>query len=371
MPPLSILLKPVSGTCNLRCSYCFYADEVKNRAVPDRGMMPRSVSHALIEGAASAGEGTVSFLFQGGEPTLAGLDFFRDFVSCVNEAFPPKLKAQYAVQTNGTLLDGDWCRFLGENRFLVGLSLDGNRICHDRFRWDSRGGGTWDRVLQAARLLEQTGVEVNVLTVVTGHLARHGQSVFASLCKNGFRFQQYIPCLSPLEGDWDVPGCSLSPRGYGKFLKTLFDLWYRELEQGRYWSIRYFDNLIRMLDGCPPEQCSMVGCCSPQYMVEADGSVYPCDFYGLDRYCLGNILQNTWAELDRARDALGFIRISRQVPEECRSCQWYPLCRNGCRRDRQMEGDRLGRSRWCEAYADFLPYALPRLRRAGSLLLRP
>lgn len=370
MPPLSILLKPASGACNLRCSYCFYADEAKNRAVPDRGMMPRSVSCALIERAASAGEGAVSFLFQGGEPTLAGLDFFRDFVSRVREVFPQNLKPQYAIQTNGTLLNEDWCRFFRENRFLVGLSLDGNRACHDRFRRDSRGKGSCDRVLRSARLLDRAGVEYNVLTVVTGYLARHGQSVFAALCKNGFRFQQYIPCLSPLEGDWDEPGCSLSPGEYGEFLKTLFDLWYRELEQGRYWSIRYFDNLIWMLDGRPPEQCSMVGCCSPQYMVEADGGVYPCDFYGLDSYYLGNVLENTWAELDKARDALGFIQASRRVPEECRSCRWYPLCRNGCRRDRRTEGEQPGRSRWCEAYASFLPYALPRLRRARSLLLR-
>lgn len=368
MPPLNILVKPASSACNLRCAYCFYADEAGSRAVPNYGLMSREVSHTLIEKAVEAAEGRLSFLFQGGEPTLAGLEFYRDFVSHVREAAPPELAVEYAIQTNGTLLDGEWCRFLKENRFLAGLSLDGSRECHDRFRRDGAGKGTYDRVLRAARLLEREGIAFNVLTVVTGHLAKHIQSVFRALCGGGFRFQQYIPCLDPLEAERGGQGYSLSPAQLGEFLKTLFDLWYRELEQGRYWSVRYFDNLIWMLDGRAPEQCSMRGCCGPQYMVEADGSVYPCDFYGLDQFRLGNILQNAWPELDRAREEQGFIRDSRRVPGECQSCRWYPLCRNGCRRDRLAEGDKLGRNYYCQAYREFFAYALPRLRRAKLLL---
>ena len=114
----------------------------------------------------------------------------------------------------------------------------------------------------------------------------------------------------------------------------------------------------------------MVGCCGPQYLVEADGSVYPCDFYGLDQFRLGNILQDTWAELDKAREELGFIRQSQQVPAECRECQWYFLCRNGCRRDRLEGADGLGRNYYCGVYQDFFSYALPRLQRA-LVLLKP
>lgn len=369
MPPLSILLKPASSACNLRCSYCFYADEASVRAVPSYGLMSREVSRALIEKAAGAAEGRISFLFQGGEPTLAGLEFYREFVAHVEKTAPAGLAVQYAIQTNGTLLDGEWCRFFRENHFLVGLSLDGNRECHNRFRQDGAGKGTYDQVVRAARLLEQAEVEFNVLTVVTGYLARHIRSVFASVCKSGFRFQQYIPCLDPLESERGGQWYSLSPAQYGEFLKTLFDLWYQELEQGRYWSIRYFDNLMWMLDGHAPEQCSMRGCCGLQYLVEADGSVYPCDFYGLDRWRLGNVLKSTWAELDGAREELGFIRESQRVPEKCGGCRWYPLCRNGCRRDRLMEEDGLGRNYYCGAYCDFFAYALPRLERARGLLL--
>ena len=136
MPPLSILIKPASSACNLRCAYCFYADEASARAVPNFGLMSQAVSHALIEKAAGAAEGSVTFLFQGGEPTLAGLDFYRDFVSYERETVPAGLAVRYAIQTNGILLDEAWCRFFRENRFLVGLSLDGTRACHDRFRRD-------------------------------------------------------------------------------------------------------------------------------------------------------------------------------------------------------------------------------------------
>lgn len=368
MPPLSILLKPASSACNLRCTYCFYADEARLRAVASHGRMSREVSRALVEKAAGAAEGSVSFLFQGGEPTLAGLDFYRDFVSDVKELLPAGVAVQYAIQTNGLLLDQAWCGFFRENRFLVGLSLDGSRQCHDRFRRDEAGRGTYDRVLRSARLLEGAGVEYNVLTVVTAHLARHIQSVFSQLCREGFRFQQYIPCLDPMEEPRGGRDYSLSPAQYEAFLKTLFDLWYGELERGRYWSVRCFDNLMWMLAGNAPEQCSMLGCCAEQYMVEADGSVYPCDFYGLDQYRLGNILRHSWEELDRTRRELKFIAASRRVPEECARCQWYPLCRNGCRRDRLAEGDELGRNYYCRAYAGFFAYALPRLRQAGRLL---
>lgn len=371
MPPLSILVKPASSACNLRCSYCFYADEASVRAVPNYGLMPEAVSHTLIEKAVDAAEGSVTFLFQGGEPTLAGLDFYRDFVPYVQKTAPSGLTVQYAIQTNGTLLDEEWCRFFKEKHFLVGLSLDGSRECHDRFRRDGAGKGTYDRVLRAARLLERTGVEYNILTVVTGYLARHIHSVFAALCGDGFRFQQYIPCLDPLGETRGGQGYSLSPAQYGTFLKTLFDLWYRELERGRYWSVRWFDNLIWMLNGHDPEQCSMRGYCGVQYMVEADGSVYPCDFYGLDGFRLGNIRHNSWAELDRAREMSGFVKDSQHIPETCGRCQWYPLCRNGCRRDRMMAGDRLDRNYYCESYADFFAYALPRLYRARDLLIRP
>lgn len=368
MPPLSLLLKPASSACNLRCAYCFYADEAQKRQVPNYGIMPEEVVQAVVEKSLAVAEGSIFFLFQGGEPTLAGLDFYRRFTALVEECASRGLAVHYAIQTNGTLLNEEWCRFLTEKRFLVGLSLDGDRTCHDRFRLDGAGRGTYSQVMQASRLLDRAGAEYNVLAVVTNHLARHIQSVFSTLCRNGFRFQQYIPCLDPLEEARGKNPYSLTPDQYTGFLKTLFDLWYRELERGEYYSIRYFDNLVWMLSGQPPEQCSMRGCCGSQYLIEADGSVYPCDFYGVDGYRMGNVLADSWAQLDYAREKLGFVEQSRHVPEECRTCRWYALCRNGCRRDRLWEKGALGKNYYCKSYASFFQYALPRLRQVQRMI---
>ena len=151
-------------------------------------------------------------------------------------------------------------------------------------------------------------------------------------------------------------------------MKTLFDLWYQELANGRYWSVRYFDNLVWMLDGHAPEQCSMRGCCGLQYLVEADGSVYPCDFYGLDEYRMGNVLCHSWQELDQARRSLRFIENSQVAPQECQICRWYPLCRNGCRRERLAQGAAPGKNYYCQAYAGFFAYALPRLYQVRRML---
>ncbi len=368
MPALNLMLKPASSACNLRCAYCFYADEARNRRVSDYGIMPWPVAQSVIDKAMEAAEGAVSFLFQGGEPVLAGMDFYRRFTEYAESRRPEGLAVQYAIQTNGTLLDQEWCTFFAENHYLVGLSLDGDMDCHDRFRRDGAGKGSFERVMNAARLLEQSGVEYNVLTVVTGYLAERIDSVFPALCKGGFHFQQYIPCLDPLGEERGKRDYSLSPAGYEAFLKKLFDLWYGELEQGRYWSVRYFDNLVWMLMGNCPAQCSMVGRCMPQYLVEADGSVYPCDFYGLDEYRLGNICKDSWQELDRERARTGFAEASAQVPAACGACRWYGLCRNGCRRERLPEGEQPGRNYYCQAYVGFFEYAWPRLRYSMGLI---
>lgn len=370
MPALNLLLKPASSACNLRCAYCFYADEARARRVSDYGIMSWNTAAAVIDKALAAAEEAVFFLFQGGEPILAGLDFYRRFTEYVDARRPEGLAVHYAIQTNGTLLDQEWCTFFAEKQFLVGLSLDGDRDCHDRFRRDGAGDGSFDRVMNAARLLERTGVEYNVLAVVTGYLAERIGSVFPALCRNGFRFQQYIPCLDPLGEERGKRSYSLSPAGYEVFLRELFDLWYGELERGRYWSVRYFDNLVWMLMGNCPAQCSMVGRCAPQYLVEADGSVYPCDFYGLDEYRLGNICRDSWRELELTEKRLGFIEASAHVPAGCADCKWYPLCRNGCRRERLNEGERPGRNYYCRAYAGFFEYTYPRLCRAANILMR-
>ena len=368
MPPLSLLIKPASGLCNLRCRYCFYADEMAKRSVPSYGIMTRETLERVLRRAFDYASDPVTLAFQGGEPTLAGLDFFRAVTSLTAERNLKKLPVHYAIQTNGILLDDDWATFFAEHQFLVGLSLDGARGLHDLNRVFPDGSGSFDTVMDRATLLKRHGVEFNILTVITKQAAGNIGGVYRFFRKEGLPYQQYIPCLDPLEELRGRQDYSLNPKKYEHFLKTLFDNWYRDLIKGRYVYNRYFGNLVGMMLLQPPESCGMSGHCSMQNVVEADGSVYPCDFYVLDQYRLGNLCTDSFEQIQLRRKEIGFIEQSKAVHQKCAVCRWYPLCRGGCRRDREKADGTLGLNYYCSAYEEFFSYAVPRLEKLAQLI---
>lgn len=370
MPPLSLLIKPASGSCNMCCRYCFYTDETENRAVASMGRMSPDTIRLLVDKALNWADEDCTFAFQGGEPTLAGLDFFRGLTDYVSAHPNPKgIRIHYALQTNGYALNEDWAQWFAQNQVLVGVSLDGPKEIHDRYRVDRAGKGTFQRVMASIRLLERYGVQFNILTVVSAANARHGRQVYEFFRRQDFRYQQYIECLDPIG---EVPGghdYSLTPQRYTAFLTAIFDAWYLDMKAGRYVYNRYFENLMMILSGQRPESCNLQGVCAPQWVVEADGSVYPCDFYALDQWCLGNIRTDSFPEMEKKRKELGFIQWSCRLPEECRTCRWVMLCRNGCRRNREpVTADSTGKNYFCEAYREFLEYAAPRLMEVYQLL---
>lgn len=369
MPGMSVMIKPASGACNLRCRYCFYADEMARRETASFGTMSEETLERVLSRLLEAAEGECSILFQGGEPTLAGLPFYRRVVELERRYGRAGLHIHNSIQTNGYTLDGAWASFFAEHGFLVGLSVDGRKDLHDLYRVDGAGKGSFRRAMEAARLLERHGVEFSVLTVVTAQLARHAEAVYRFYRKNGFLRQQYIPCLDPLEGVRGGQDYSLTPERYAAFLKALFDCWYADLENGFHVAVRYFDNLLCILRGSAAEDCGLTGHCSPHYVVEADGGVYPCDFYVLDEWRLGSLRTDTLDEIDGARRRSGFLEGSLPVPQVCGDCPWYGLCRNGCRRDRVPDAaDGGALNYYCGAYQDFFPYAVPRLRRVAVML---
>ena len=369
MPPINLLIKPVSGSCNMRCCYCFYTDEMANREQACYGRMSMETLEAVVCRAMEFAEGSLTFAFQGGEPTLIGLDFYRSLVELCARYNTKRLHIAYALQTNGLLLDEEWAVFLAQNHVLVGLSLDGPAELHDRTRTDAAGKGTHARVMAAARLLKKHGVDFNILTVVNGTVARSGRKMWSFFAKNGFDWLQCIPCLDPL--DASPAPWSLTADRYAEFLKTTFDCWYADITAGRQVSERTFDNWVGMLAGRPPESCGMSGVCSHQFVLEADGSVYPCDFYVLDGLRLGNLVTDSFEDIERKREELGFVQASRYVHEDCRACEWALLCRGGCRRHREpfVEG-RPGLNRFCEAYKQFFPYAIGRMQQLAARLRR-
>jgi uncharacterized protein len=356
-----MLIKPASSSCNLKCKYCFYFDVAENREIQNYGIMSLDTLETLVMKAFEYGEHFVGFAFQGGEPTLAGLEFYKKLIELQQKYNTKKLRVTNSIQTNGTLINEDWAKFLAENNFLVGLSLDGPKEIHDLNRIDARGFGSYKNLEKTIEFFNKYKVEYNILCVVTKSVSRHIEKIYNYYFKKGFKYLQFIPCLDELGMEPGSNPYSLQSESYEEFLKKLFDLWYRDVKLGKGVSIRMFDNILQMLLGYPPESCDMAGRCTANTIVEADGSVYPCDFYVLSQWKLGNLKDNTLEEMLNGDKAKEFVGVSIGMAEECRSCEYVRLCRGGCRRHYEpILEDKLGSNYFCKAYKGFYGYTLPR-----------
>jgi len=360
---VSLLVKPSSSLCNMRCRYCFYADESEHRETKSMGIMTDETMERLIGAAFAACDdgGALSFSFQGGEPTVAGLPFFERFVRLVRERNTRSLPVSWAIQTNGLALNGEWAAFFKKERFLVGVSIDGDRALHDRMRPDAGGAGTFERVAGNFRLLRDAGVDVNILCVVNGETAERPREVYRALRSLKTDFIQFIPCLDPLETERGAMPWSLTPEKYGRFLKETFDEWYNDWASGRYVSVRQFDDYVHNLMGMPPSSCAASGQCGTYLVAEADGSLYPCDFYALDEWKLGMAEDG----LDRLMDGRlmrAFRHRAERKPKECARCRYFPVCRGGCPRDWVRHGDQP-HNYYCAPLKAFFDHAAERLMR--------
>lgn len=368
MRSATFLVKPASSLCNMRCRYCFYHDISDIREVKSMGIMSEDTAEVLIRSAFDAVEpgGFIQFTFQGGEPTLAGLNFFQHFMDLEAQYLTKDITVGHAIQTNGLHLNEEWADFLKKHGFLVGISIDGNQTIHDTYRVDAAGKGTWDRVTGALALLDRYGVESNILCVVSSAVAKNPQKVYASLRKLGDHPMQFIPCLDPLEARRGSEKYSLKPETYGRFLCGLFDCWYRDWKAGNYISIRTFDDYLRILMRMSPSTCAASGACGSYLVVEGDGSLYPCDFYVLDQWNLGNIQNSSVEEALASSGSRQFLEESCSRPKECRSCRYALLCRGGCKRDWTKNGSNY----YCGSFQTFFAYALPRLQEMAAVYLR-
>ncbi len=332
MKNLNIMIKPASSMCNLRCKYCFYEEVSARRKTPFCGVMTDETVNRMISKIAAdvSHEDMVHFAFQGGEPTLAGLSFFERFIARVASQMP-KIKVSYALQTNAVLLDDDWCRFLKEHRFLVGVSLDILPECHDAVRVDRENHGTYRKVLEKLRLLHRYRVDYNILCTLTNAIARHPKQVWNWLTKENISYVQFTPCL----GEPDSPKKSpyaLTPERFAFFYNQLFSYWYEDYRKGKYRSVKFFDDAVNLLMYGRPTSCGMNGTCQPQLVIEADGSAYPCDFYCLDEFRMGNITEQGPLELLRSTVTQNFLHRPHETPKLCKSCQYAVFCGGNCKR---------------------------------------
>lgn len=370
MPPISVLIKPSSGMCNMTCDYCFYCDETQKRTQKSYGFMSEATLKNVIRKTMLRAEGTACYTFQGGEPTLRGLDFFEKVLFYQKQYNKKGVQVYNSLQTNGLFMDETWCRFLRENRFLTGISLDGIQKTHDACRHSRKDNApTFDRLCKSIALLETHHVEFNILTVVNQTVAQNIQEIYAFYKRQKWNYQQYIACLDPLKEPHGQNSYSIPPESYGQFLTELFRLWYKDWKKNRQPYIRQFENYIAILLGQLPESCDQRGTCSIQYAVEADGSVYPCDFYMTDEYRLGNFNENRLDEIDAKRREISFWERSLLLDQSCKLCTYYSLCKGGCQRNRDWNPEtKTYQNYFCQSYRMFFDACLDGLIEAANSL---
>ncbi|MBQ8971684.1 MAG: SPASM domain-containing protein, partial [Clostridia bacterium] len=326
----------------------------QNRQVSSYGIMSAETLARVLARAVEAlpsGQNQLSLIFQGGEPMLAGIDFYRHMEQQIDRMKAPNIRFQRSIQTNGTLINDEWAEFFARYGYLVGVSLDGPADIQNALRPMANGKGSFGSVSSGIACLHRRKVESNVLCVVSAEVARHGTKVYRFLRKNQWDYIQFIPCMDSLNGERS--SWHLSPELYGRFLTQVFGEYERERMQGRFVSVRWFDNLVDMAAGHRPESCGMVGQCACHFVLEADGSVYPCDFYVDDAHRLGNVADKGFREMFESDAVRGFVEESLQPAAQCAHCKWFFLCRGGCRRYRPMHEGKLGVNALCAAYQVF------------------
>jgi uncharacterized protein len=351
-----LLAKPTGAVCNLDCSYCFFLS--KEMLYPgSRFRMADELLEAYIRQLleAHARAPVVDVAWQGGEPTLMGLDFFRRSVELVNRYLRPGQRAAYTIQTNGTRLDENWASFFKEHEFLVGISIDGPGEIHDTFRVTKGGRGSFDQVMRGLGHLRSGGVEFNVLTTVHAANERRGLEVYRFLRDGcGARFMQFIPVIErvsePNGGDetrWSswrdrplytqtgdaVTDRTVSPAGYGRFLIDVFEEWVRR-DVGEIY-VQMFDTTLANWVGEQPGMCVHCETCGLALALEHTGDVYSCDHFVEPRYLLGSISERHLIDLVSSEQQRKFGLDKRDtLPRYCQECAVRFACHGGCPKDR-------------------------------------
>jgi uncharacterized protein len=351
----SVLAKPIGPICNLSCEYCYYLEKVTlypGKSQTSEWILPVDTLEEYIrQYIQSQPASTVNFAWQGGEPTLLGVDYFSKVVDLqLKHANGKQIKN--SLQTNGVLLDDRWCEFLAANHFLIGLSIDGPRSLHDRGRLDKGGAPSFDKVMRGVAYLKKHGVEFNTLTVLHRHNSRHPLEVYLFLKEIGSRFLQFIPViervavdpgshgLALISPDSRVPArisdWSVEPLQYGKFLSAIFDKWVRN-DVGKIF-VQLFDVALEAWVGMESGLCIFQSSCGSAAVIEHNGDIYSCDHYVYPENRLGNIMDRPLVSMLNSPQQIRFGRDKlERMPRYCRECKFRLICNGGCPKHRFMK----------------------------------
>lgn len=366
--PFSLLIKPAGADCNLRCRYCFYLPKAGLYPDSPRPRMDETTLDALVRGYMATPQPQYVFGWQGGEPTLMGLDFFKRVTDLQGHYGGRGVQVANGLQTNGTALDDALAAHFAAYRFLLGVSLDGPADLHDRFRLTIGGAPTHARVWDGIATLRRNQVEFNILTLVSQANVRDGARVYRYLRDEGFLHHQYIECV-----EFDAAGApqpyAITGAEWGRFLCDVFDAWVAA--DTRRVSVRVFDSIVgRLVDG-NPRVCQMGTDCRDYLVVEHNGDLYPCDFYVERDRRLGNVREPGWPRVVESPEFAAFGARKRDWPAACRACEYLPLCAGDCPKNRLPTGtDGVRLSAMCAGWRMFYAHALPELKRLAAEVAR-
>ena len=361
------MIKPSGSDCNIDCRYCFYKDRA-----PEFGRgkqrMSDEVLEKLVKDYMRLGFGVVGCAWQGGEPTLMGVDFFERAVELQKKYGRAGQQVSNTLQTNGVLLDDDWCRFFADNKFLLGISIDGPKEFHDRYRLDRSGSGTFDRVIRGIRNCQKHDVQFSALVLLNDHNVEHPEALFNFLIENELTYLQFIPCVEmdprrfasqKRSSGGSIADFSIMPQQYGDFLCRLFDLWYEYGPEKL--NIREFDSLVTYYVMGSHTICTYSKQCAGFVVIEHTGDAFCCEFFVEPKWGLGNILETPLKELAASDKKRAFAHSKERLCNKCLVCRHLDICRGGCMKDRvRLGGAQPDRGNYfCESYKQFFDYTVP------------
>jgi uncharacterized protein len=381
-----VMAKPVGPICNLDCTYCYYLEKEKLFPQGEHFRMGPEVLEAYIrQYCESQSSPEITFAWQGGEPTLLGVDYFRKIVE-LEKKYAGGRAVQNALQTNGTKLDHEWCRFFRDEGFLIGLSIDGPRALHDTYRVDKGGKPTFDRVMHGLELLKKHGVEFNTLTVVSASNVKHPLKVYDFLREAGSGFIQFIPLVErhpavaggrpgfagpPEPGQPASAGTrwSVDAGLYGDFLTAIFDQWVRR-DVGKVF-VQLFDVSLGIWSGAGGGLCVFLENCGRALAIEHNGDLFSCDHFVYPKYRIGNVLNDSLAAMVNSDRQSEFGRAkSATLPKFCRECDVKFACNGECPKHRfiQTPDGEDGLNYLCPAYKKFFHHVAPAMKQMAALL---
>lgn len=380
----SSMVKPIGSTCNLNCAYCYYLDKAMTIYKNRQPLMSFEILEKYISQYIEANEvPEVTFVWHGGEPLMAGLEFYQKAIEFQKKYASSKTIIN-SLQTNGTFVNDNWCKFFHNNKFLIGISIDGPRDIHDAYRINKAGIGSFDKAMAAVNLMKQYGVEYNTLSVVTNLSEGRGTEVYSFLKSIGSKFMQFLPAVELVLYDEDngrpimaKPGTegavmapwSVSAPGYGKFLTDIFDEWVIS-DVGTYF-VQAFDETLATWVGAKPGLCIYSETCGDALVVEHNGVVYSCDHFVYPEYALGNILETDLSKLYQNPKQFRFgINKRNSLPRFCLRCKYYFACRGECPKHRFLTTDtgEHGLNFLCEGFKQYYRHVEPCMEYMSALL---